>query len=368
MDEIIISSDSHVFEPTDLWKKTLGDRFGDKVPHGVSQFEGHEGNFFYVGRPGEAARLEELVSDDGKDRRLDDLAKAGADPVYRLQLMDKDGIHAEVLNPTWGLWIPRMADGAARNACAEVFNDWIQEYCSENLKRLLAVAMIPIVDVDWAVKELDRVVKRGARAIMIGTNPVDGAAPYRDRKYDRFWAAAQEAELPVTLHIVTGRVRDPFTYHGDKEREDVPASFLDLFYEAQPALANEFIFGGIFDRFPRLKIFLSEYDASWLPILKYRLNRIQTFPGFDHLQKKPASRYIEENIYAGIINDPLAAKLRNEIGIDRMMWGSDFPHPPCPYPNTTQNIDRILSDLSPEDRFKVVAGNAARLFKIDLPR
>ncbi|VTU18198.1 putative metal-dependent hydrolase of the TIM-barrel fold protein [Variovorax sp. PBS-H4] len=366
MDKIIISSDSHVFEPTDLWKNTLGSRFGDNLPQGVSNFEGHEGNFFYVGRPGEAARLEELVSDDGKDRRLDDLAKAGSDPVYRLELMDKDGIYAEVLNPTWGLWIPRMADGAARNACAEVFNDWIQEYCSQNLKRLLAVAMIPIVDVDWAVKELDRVVKRGARAIMIGTNPVDGAAPYRDRKYDKFWAAAQEAELPVTLHIVTGRVRDPFTYHGDKERENIPASFLDLFYEVQPALANEFIFGGIFDRFPRLKIFLSEYDASWLPILKYRLNRVQTFPGFDHLEKKPASRYVEENIYAGIINDPLAAKLRNEIGIDRIMWGSDFPHPPCPYPNTTQNIDRILNELSPEDRFKVVAGNAAKLFKIDL--
>lgn len=100
MDKIIISSDSHVFEPTDLWHKTLGERFGDKLPRGVSSFEGHEGNFFYVGRPGEAARLEELVSDDGKDRRLDDLAKAGSDPVYRLNLMEKDGIHAEVLNPT----------------------------------------------------------------------------------------------------------------------------------------------------------------------------------------------------------------------------------------------------------------------------
>jgi predicted TIM-barrel fold metal-dependent hydrolase len=366
MENIIISSDSHVFEPTDLWTKTLGERFGEDVPRGVKSFEGREGSFFCVGRPGEAALMDELVAADGKDRRLEDLAKAGSDPVYRLQLMDKDGIRAEVLNPTWGLWIPRMSNGAARNACAEVFNDWIQDYCSQDLKRLLAVAMIPIIDVEWAVKELKRVAKRGARAIMIGTNPVDGAAPYRDRRYDPFWAAAQEAGLPVTLHIVTGKVRDPFTYHGDKEREDVPASFLDLFYEVQPALANEFIFGGIFDRFPKLKIFLSEYDASWLPILKYRLNRVQTFPGFGHLEKKPASRYVEENIYAGIINDPLAAKLKKEIGIDRIMWGSDFPHPPCPYPNTTQNIDRILADLSAEERFKVVAGNAAKLFNIEL--
>ena len=366
MEKLIISSDSHVFEPGDLWSKALGNRFPNDVPQQVDSFEGHEGSFFYVGRPGEAAKMDELVSADSADRRLEDLAKAGSDPVYRLELMAKDNIAAEVLYPTWGLWIPRMPNGAARDACAEVYNDWIQDYCSQDRKRLLANAMIPIINVEWATKELARTIKRGARGILIGTSPVDGAAPYRDRKYDPFWAAAQEAGLPVTLHIVTGRVRDPFTYHGDKERENVPQSFLELFAEAAPALANEFIFGGIFDRFPKLKVVLSEYDASWLPILKYRLNRIQTFPGFDHLKKKPASRYIEENIYVGIINDPLAAKLRNEIGIDRLMWGSDFPHPPCPYPNTTQNVERVLGDMSPEERYKVVAGNCIKLYNIEL--
>lgn len=366
MDQLIISADSHVFEPEDLWLKALGARFGDKVPHAVDGFEGHEGRFFYLGRAGEAAKMEELVDANAKDRRLEDLARAGCDPVYRMELMNKDGIAAEVLNPTWGLWITRIEDAAMRHACAEVYNDWIQEYCSQNLQRLLAIAMIPIVDVDWAVDELARVVRRGARGVMIGTNPLDGAKPYRDRYYDRFWAAAQEAGLPVTLHIVTGKVRDPFTYHGAREREQVPASFIELFQEAAPALANEFIFGGIFDRFPNLKIFLSEYDASWLPILKYRVNRIEKFPAFDHLKKKPASRYVDENVFAGIINDPLAAKLRSEIGVDRIMWGSDFPHPPCPYPNTTQNVERVLGDMSAEDRFKVVAGNVMKLYNIEL--
>ena len=366
MEKLIISADSHVFEPSDLWLKALGSRFGDRVPHGVDNFEGYEGKFFYVGRPGEAAKMDELVDANSRDRRLDDLARAGSDPVYRLHLMATDNIAAEVLNPTWGLWIPRIPDSAVRTACAEVYNDWIQEYCSQDLKRLLAIAMVPIVDVDWAIKELARTIKRGARGVMIGTTPIDGAKPYRDRQYDRFWAAAEEAAVPVTLHIVTGKVRDPFTYHGAKEREDVPASFIELFNEAAPALANEFIFGGIFDRFPKLKVFLSEYDASWLPILKYRLNRIQTFPAFDHLKKKPASRYVEENIFAGIINDPLASKLRGEIGVDRLMWGSDFPHPPCPYPNTTQNVEKVLGDMSPEERFSVVAGNVMKLYNIQL--
>jgi len=366
MEKLIISADSHVFEPGDLWLKALGNRFGERLPHAVDNFEGHEGRFFYVGRAGEAAKMDELVDANSKDRRLDDLAQAGSDPAYRLRLMANDNIAAEVLNPTWGLWIPRIAEAPMRNACAEVYNDWIQEYCSQDLKRLLALAMVPITDVDWAVGELARVIKRGARGVMIGTSPMDGAAPYRDRKYDPFWAAAQEAGLPVTLHIVTGRVRDPFTYHGATERGNVPASFIELFQEAAPVLANEFIFGGIFDRFPNLKVFLSEYDASWLPILKYRVNRIERFPGFDQLKKKPAGRYVEENIFAGIINDPLASKLRKEIGVDRIMWGSDFPHPPCPYPNTTQNIERVLGDMTAEERYKVVAGNCMKLYNIEL--
>src|SRR5205807_4382908 len=257
-------------------------------------------------------------------------------------------------------------DSAMRRACAEVFNDWIVEYCASASERLLGVGIVPIDDPDWAVKEAKRILRRGARGIMVPTQPIEGAAPYRSAVYDPFWAVAEEARVPVTLHIVTGRVRDPFTYHGADERGEVPRSFLELFGEAAPVLANEFIFGGIFDRFPKLKVFLSEYDASWLPILKYRVNRIERFPAFDHLQKKPASRYIEENIFAGIINDPLAAKLRSEIGVDRMMWGSDFPHPPCPYPNTTQNIERVLGDMSPEDRYKVVAGNVIKLYDIRL--
>lgn len=366
MPDLLISADSHVFEPGDLWSKALGDRFGDAVPRVIDGFDGHEGQFFFVGREGEAARFDELVDANNEDRRLEELAKAGVDPSFRIKLMENDGVAAEVLNPTWGLWIPRIEDPQLRTACAEVYNDWILEYCSHDLKRLVGIAMIPPVDVDWAIKELNRVVRKGARGIMIGTQPLESSPPYRDRSYDRFWAAAEESRLPVTLHIVTGRARDPFTYHGEEERSEVPRSFIELFGEAAPVLANEFIFGGIFDRFPDLKVFLSEYDASWLPILKYRVDRIQRFPGFNKLKKKPASRYVSENIFVGIINDPLAGKLRHEIGIDRMMWGSDFPHPPCPYPNTTQNVDKVLADMTPKERQQVAAGNAMKLYGIEL--
>lgn len=361
---LIISADSHVLEPGDLWTKALGVRFGDAVPHIVKDFGGHEGTFFYLGRPGEAARIDELVNAVGDDQRVRELVQAGSDPVFRLKLMQADGVAAEVLNPTFALWVPRIPDSAMRRACAGVFNDWIVEYAAAAPQRLLGVGIVPIDDPDWAVTEAKRIIRRGVRGIMVPTQPIEGAAPYRSGLYDRFWAVVEEARVPVTLHIVTGRVRDPFTYHGADERGEVPRSFLELFGEAGPVLANEFIFGGIFDRFPRLTIFLSEYDASWLPILKYRVDRIERFPGLAPL-KRPARAYIDENVVVGIINDPLAAILRHEIGLDRIMWGSDFPHPPCPYPHTRERIGEILAGIPVADRSAIISGNVSRLYGID---
>ena len=360
----IISADSHVLEPEDLWVKTLGQRFGDKLPQVVENFGGLGGRFFYLGRSGEAARLDELVAATDDQERLDKLVRAGGDPVHRLELMRADGVAAEILNPTWALWVPRIPDPAVRQACAAVFNDWIIDYCAADPKRLLGVGIVPIDDVSWAVAEARRIISRGIRGLMVPTQPIEGAPPYRDAVYNPFWAAACEAALPVTLHIVTGRVRDPFTYHGIDERGEVPRSFIELFGEAAPVLANEFIFGGVFDRFPTLKIFLSEYDASWLPILKYRVDRIEKFPGLPLLQKS-ARAYIDENIHVGIINDPLAATLRREIGVDRILWGSDFPHPPCPYPHTRNKLREILGGIPAEEIDAIVSGNVMRLYGID---
>ena len=99
--------------------------------------------------------------------------------------------------------------------------------------------------------------------------------------------------------------------------------------------------------------------------LKYRLDRIEKFPGLTPL-KKPARAYVDENVVVGIINDPLAAKLRHDIGLDRIMWGSDFPHPPCPYPHTMERIGEILAGIPEADRTAIVSGNVTRLYGIDV--
>src|SRR5258706_6961506 len=124
----VISADSHVLEPEDLWEKALGERYHGHIPKVVEGFNGMQGRFFYLGREGEVARVEEMVDANDSDRRLADLAQAGKDPVQRLKMMDGDMVAAEGLNPTWGLWIPRILNAQARKDCARGYNAWIAAY------------------------------------------------------------------------------------------------------------------------------------------------------------------------------------------------------------------------------------------------
>src|SRR5262249_33494864 len=136
----------------------------------------------------ETVQVEELVS-ASDDARLDSLIKAGHDPAVRETLLDEDGVAAEVLNSTWSLYTMRADDPALRRACCAVFNDWLAEYCSHNPKRLHGVAMVPIDDVDWGVREAERVAKLGLRGVTVHAALPDGLPPYRDRRYDPFWSA-----------------------------------------------------------------------------------------------------------------------------------------------------------------------------------
>jgi predicted TIM-barrel fold metal-dependent hydrolase len=98
-------------------------------------------------------------------------------------------------------------------------------------------------------------------------------------------------------------------------------------------------------------------------MFRHRINRIEKFPGLRPL-KKPARDYLDSNVFCGLIKDPFAAKFKEEIGVDRLMWGSDFPHPNCTFPETHKVLDEILAGFSPDDRRKIVAGNTQRVYNI----
>ena len=254
-----------------------------------------------------------------------------------------------------------------------MFNDWEAEFVSYDPARLIGVSVIPMHDVDWAVAELQRTLPKGLVGPMINCQAPEGCAPYRDRSYDRFWAAAEEAGAPVSLHILTGRVVSTITQvdaQTPEERGDNPRRFLELFGEIEGVLANDFIFGGILGRFPKLNVICSEFELSWIPHFMSLIDELQDPYGFGPLMKLPelkmeASDYMRTRVYHGMINDPHGADMIPMIGADRVLWGSDFPHIRCIGLEAQEHLHSCFGRLPSEDQEKVVGGNAAKLFGVN---
>jgi predicted TIM-barrel fold metal-dependent hydrolase len=227
-------------------------------------------------------------------------------------------------------------------------------------------------DVDWAVKELQRSLQKGLVGPMINCQAPEGCPPYRDQVYDRFWGMAAEAGAPITLHILTGRVLSPLTLvdtQTPEERGENPRRMLELFGEVQEVLANDFIFGGMLDRFPNLNIVCSEFELSWIPYFMWRIDELQDPYGFGprlHLPplKLRASDYMKTRVYHGLIDDTFGPQMIPLIGADRILWGSDFPHIRSIGLEAQEHVQKMFGALPPQDQEQVVGSNAAKVFKI----
>jgi predicted TIM-barrel fold metal-dependent hydrolase len=360
----VVSADSHVREPIDMWEKALGKKLGDRTPRVIHQHAGRQGRFFYTGR---------YVTDIGGIEATQDatfgreLRESGYVPEARVKFQVDAGIEAEIMNPSPTLSVMVSPADVAQSACA-VFNDWLAEFCSVDPKRLIGNGTVPMHDVDWAVTELQRIVKKGLRGAIVNTQPPDGCAPYRDTSYDRFWAAAQDLDVPITLHIITGRLPDPLLYfHTAKEHEETPRAMLEVWNELQLVLANDFIFGGVLDRFPRLKIVSGEYEVSWLPHFMFRLDQMQA----DFAPRLPlpklkmvASDYVKTRIWHGLVDDPYRYDAIPHVGVDQVLWGSDYPHIRSIGPDTQETLRKMFGDFTAAEQERIVGLNAIALYKL----
>ena len=359
----IISADSHTLEPPHLWLNALESKYGDDTPRVVDAHEGTEGPFFFTGK--QYARFQEQQEKAAQAGTPD----AGFDPAARIEFQNKTGIEAEVLYPTLGLSIMHSSNRpdyrhVVRDA-SRVYNDWLADFIAHDSKRLIGAAMIPMDDVDWAVAELERTGKMGFKTPMIHAAPPEGCPPYRDKSYDSFWAAAQEMDLTVTLHIVTGRVPDPMACHTVAEWEEGPNMFLDTWEEIPHVLATDFILGTILDRFPRLKVVTAELELSWIPNFMRRIDMVQgVYSNRLQLPKleMKASDYLKTRIWHGLIDEEASIPVITELGADQVVWGSDFPHTISVGAETGATLAALFEGITPADQNKLVADNSAKLF------
>jgi len=371
---LILSSDSHVFEPPDLWQTRIDRAFRDRAPR-IERIDGADhiivekdqvlSGIGLISNAGARFEAPETLSARG---RFEDVLRGGYDPEQHLNDMALDGVAGEVLYPSQGLFYFKVADPALMSAIFRAYNDWLAEFCRTDPERLKGIAMINLDEVADGVRELERAARLGLCGAMITEHPPEDRR-YDGPEYEKFWAAAAGLGLPLSLHTATrrqGKIRGV----GERTLRDASSRATKAFY---PALSLcDLIFSGVFERHPRLRVAIVEFELSWAPHLlatmdyTYRERHDEAFYRFQDGMRP--SDFFRRNVVLSFQEDAVGIRLREIIGVDNMMWGSDYPHSESTFPQSHKILAEILAGVPDDEQAKIVGGNTARIYNFDLAR
>src|SRR5256885_10519423 len=264
---MIRSSDSHVFEPPDLWTTRIDAAFRDRAPR-MQRTDGADqlvveadqviSGIGLISNAGARFEAPETISGQG---RFEDVPRGGYDPGQHLRDMEVDGVAGEVLYPSQGLFYFRVADTALMSAIFRAYNDWLAEFCKTDASRLKGIAMINLDDVQDGIRELERTASLGLAGAMIAEYPAEDRR-YDQTEYEPFWAAAAALDMPLSLHTATRR-QGMIRRAGPGTLRDASSRATKAFY---PALSLcDMIFSGVFERHPRLTLAIVEFEPALAP-------------------------------------------------------------------------------------------------------
>jgi predicted TIM-barrel fold metal-dependent hydrolase len=373
----VISADCHVdliWLPPDLFTANAPAALKDRMPYVADGPRGKEwvtkngASFGLMNGMGSAGRLYE----PGKIHRSDRMASTGlyedgrkgirrlTDPDLRLKEQDRDGIQAEVLYGILGA-TSRLNDDEAAGTMLRIYNDWLADFCGHHPERFAGLACIPNHDAEAAVAEIERVTRRGnVRGLEIARK-FDMTALW-DPWWNPVWDAIAASGLPVHFHTIGGARRD-FSKLTGKTLLAARAASISNFQMHMADVLMSVIFAGILEHRPTLKMVIGEAGTGWIPYILDRMDAEweDQFKDLD-LKMKP-SDYWYRQCYATYQSDPIGVKLLDELGVDNIMWGSDFPHPDGIWPDSQEYIQKELGHLPEATRKKIVCDNAAKLYR-----
>ncbi len=388
----LVSSDGHLEVLPERWTARMPARLRDKAPRTIKLPDGGDALLVEGQEPRpvpfvdlRAGRTNETWQPFGL--KVEETAGVGP-PEQRLREQDMDGIEAEVLFPNMQLG-PRLwstiADRDAYRAAVRAYNDWLgEEYCPVSRDRLVGLGVIPWTNVDDAVAELEHCARLGLRGVTLGVFP--SGKSYPTPADDRFWSAAIDARMPLTVHVgfdrLGPRASEPtFEYPGaDPEmlRRLGPRKLVDwvaLPFWTMPAALSlaQTIMSGVFDRLPGLEIFFAETRLGWVPFwmeeADYWYERHRHWAarllGFKPLERRP-SEYVRDHVFFSVQHvERVAIELRHHIGVEHVMFATDFPHIECDWPNTRPFAERLFSGVPADEAFRIAAANTLAFFKLE---
>jgi predicted TIM-barrel fold metal-dependent hydrolase len=383
----LMSSDGHLEVPPERWSQRVPQKYRDRAPRTIHLPDGGDA-LLMEGQPLLEANFLDLRAGRPAGQwqpfglKVEEAAGTGS-PQQRVKEQDQDGLDAEVLFPAMvagpAFW-RNISHDEVYKSVIRAYNDWLAEdYCAVAPDRLIGMGVMPISNVDDAVAELTHCAELGLKGVLLGALP--NGKGYPTPEDDQFWAAAVDMEMPVTVHVAfnrTGARASQPTFKYPREDPQIMGRIRRPFLEwltnfgLPPAVSiTQLVLAGVIDHFPTLKVFFAETRLGWVPFwlehadLWYQrhVGWAESMLGFQPLKRLP-SEYVREHVYFSVQYERVAVELRQHVGVDRIMFATDFPHIECEWPNSRSFVDNIYADVPTDERDRIWAGNAVEFFKL----
>ncbi len=371
-DLVLVSVDDHIIEPREMFDAHIPEQYRDRAPRVLTDDDGNEYWLF----EGERAAYMGLNAVAGcppeeyglNPTRYDQMRKGCYDVHERVRDMNANGVLGSLNFPTFphfcGQLFARQQDKDLSLAVVRAYNDWhIDEWCGAYPERFIPCGITPYWDPDLMAEEVRRIAGKGCHAVTFSENPEKlGHPSLHSDHWDPFWAACQESETVVCLHI--GSSSSLLL-----TASDAPADVMISITPMNSFLAlNDLMWTSIFKKFSRIKIAMSEGGIGWIPYALERMDYVyehhHSWTGADFGGRRPSDVY-RDHIVTCFIDDASGLELRHRVGIDSITWECDYPHSDSTWPHSPELLGKSLSGIPDDEVDKMTHRNAMRVFHFD---
>ena len=387
---LIISVDDHVMEPRDLWQQQLPPSKRDRGPRTVQEkvrlkFEGGHYGFERNDPDGHLCDVwlyDDLVTPTGflhgpagvprEEQRnvaavYEDLRPGTYSQRERLEDMALNHVSAAINYPNifprfCGQGFLEREDKEFALECLKIYNDWIIDDWGGGAGRgkLIPLTLVPLWDPVLAAEEVRRCASKGSYAIAFSENPSKlGCATMYSGEWDVLWDACQEADVTVSMHIGSSSSM-PTT------SPDAPlATSMSLYAQNAEGSFVDWVFSGTLQRFPSIKIAYAESQVGWMPFQLERMDSVfkEGRGGVGGAGPLP-SEIAKGRIYGCIFDDLVGLKQRDDVGIDQILFETDYPHSDGTFPHSRKVAHSMFAavGMNAEESYKVLRGNAIEAY------
>ena len=380
----LISADTHmdlVYMPTDVFVENTPSELRDKVP----RVEDTEDGPYWVleGKkvvPSGSGGLNSSEYTKGEAHHMDRMAEVGffddldrgvyrpGDPDLRVKDLDTDGVDAEmmygILEIGAGGWLgPTVEDAAILNATYDVYNQWVADFVGKNPTRMNALACLTHLDPQTAAEQLRRAADLGLRGSELLVPQM--VKPLYHEDWDVLWQTSAECQVPVSFHTLGLPYALPEANEEEEYKYVIRGLGEGMFQIAGAEFLVSIVLSGACERFPDFKFVLGECGIGWIPYIVERTDVEYADRLFQlGLDLKP-SEYWRRQGYSTFQEEYVSLDEVERIGIDSIMWGSDYPHPDGVFPDSKKVIEKGLGHLPADIVKKITCDNAAALYRFN---